>query len=137
MNNKRISILAVTALASLLACNNEVEDQTLIADFQEMGISVTAPSVAGLPFAWEPGDALSIFDGKANQEFVTEESGTTAVFTGTANAKAPAFLVSEDNGVTWKNAGPGSRTGDSKYSEAGVLQKDGYTYMIGTRAGRD
>ena len=53
------------------------------------------------------------------------------------------FVVSEDNGKTWEAAAKTwaasawAANNDGKFSNAAFVNRDGYTYMIGSHAGRD
>lgn len=60
-----------------------------------------------------------------------EESGTDSWRTSRSG-----FLVSEDDGMTWASAGDSHWAANGKFSQAGVLRKDGYTYLVGSEPGR-
>ena len=77
--------ISFAVLAAVSACTEEKEDRT--ADYQEMSFSLRQ-NLTGVNIGWTAGDAISVFDGKANQKFVTEEGGASVSFTGTADRKA-------------------------------------------------
>ena len=80
--------ISFAVLAAVSACTEEKEDRT--ADYQEMSFSLRQ-NLTDVNIGWTAGDAISVFDGKANQKFVTEEGGASVSFTGTADRKAEAY----------------------------------------------
>lgn len=91
MNRIKYLILAALALPACIACNGTDEDKPAPADYQEMSFTGNVAQVPGLDIKWSAGDAISIFDGKANQKFVTETDGVSVQFSGTANANSNDF----------------------------------------------
>ena len=90
MKTRTILILAAIAIP-LVSCNKDKVDPTPAGpDYQEITFKAKAAAIEGVDLGFKTGDALSIFDGKANQKF-TATSATE--FKGTANAKAEAFYA--------------------------------------------
>ena len=85
-------IVLVAAVCAVMACEKGPEDSGKTS-YSEMTFQATAPAVQGLSLAWTRGEAISIFDGKANQKFITAAGGASAEFTGTANASASVFMA--------------------------------------------
>ncbi len=82
---------AALCLVTLAACNDD-DSADLKSQPAEMSFTASIEEIAGGPAsAWSASDAVSVFDGKANNVFTTAEGGPTAEFTGTANARAEAF----------------------------------------------
>lgn len=86
----QLFIIPAVMLSFVAACSED-NDSDRLADYQEMSFSLQANTATGIDLGWAAGDALSIFDGKDNHKFITEESGGQVVFSGTANKKAEAF----------------------------------------------
>lgn len=87
MKAKVLLIIAAIAIP-MASCKKPAEDTPTGPDYQELTFTANAASVEGLNLSFNVGDAVSIFDGKANQKF----TATTATsITGTANAKAESF----------------------------------------------
>ena len=90
MKTRTILILAAIAIP-LVSCNKDKVDPTPAGpDYQEITFKAKAAAIEGVDLGFKTGDALSVFDGKANQKF-TATSATE--FKGTANAKAEAFYA--------------------------------------------
>lgn len=86
---KTRNLFFIAALAMCFVACQEKEDPST-PDYQELTFSATAATVQGVDVKFNTGDAISVFDGKANQKF-TAASATS--FTGTANAKAESFAA--------------------------------------------
>ncbi|MBQ7195609.1 MAG: DUF4185 domain-containing protein [Bacteroidales bacterium] len=87
---KAKTLLIIAAIAIPMVSCEEKPETPIGPDYQELTFSVNAASVQGLNLGFTRGDAVSIFDGKANQKF-TATSATE--IKGTANANADAFLA--------------------------------------------
>lgn len=87
-------LAAALMLTVAVACEKEPgKENGGGTDYQELTFSATAANVAGVETGWSAGDAISIFDGKANQKFTATAAGASTSFSGTANAKADAFMA--------------------------------------------
>lgn len=83
--------LAALSLVCLAACSDD-DPADLKSRPAEMTFTVSVEEIAGGPAAaWSASDAISVFDGKANNVFTAVEGGDAAEFTGTANSRAEAF----------------------------------------------
>jgi len=80
----RIEHLALLALA--VSCSGEggydVADKAVMEFYA--GCDETRTAISGNAVEWEAGDQIGIFDRNSNNRFVTAQSGTSAVFRGTA-----------------------------------------------------
>ena len=92
MKARKFFLLAVLALPLAVACNNDSKqtDEPSGTDYQELTFTAGSATVQGIDVSFSEGDAISIFDGKANQKITATSSSS---FTGTANAKADAFMA--------------------------------------------
>ena len=90
MKTRTILIIAALAIPMLFSCKKDSEQTPAGTDYQELTFSASAASVEGVDLGFSTGDAISVFDGKANQKF-TAVSATS--FKGTANASAEAFAA--------------------------------------------
>lgn len=136
MKAKGLLISVAMTLPLLFACQKAPEDRT--AQWEEMTFSATIPAVDALSFQWKAGDKISVFDGKANQEFTANEGGESVTFTGTANLKAEEYMA-----VTPYNASLSRRRGKVSLniaSSQGAV-KDGidpsYNYAVAYTKGKD
>lgn len=83
--------LAVLPLVCLVACSDD-DSADLKSRPAEMTFTASAEEIAGGPAStWSASDAISVFDGKANNVFTTVGGGSPAEFTGSANTRAEAF----------------------------------------------
>ena len=78
-------------------------------------------------------DAIFNADGKLYMHYFakSQENGPDSW-----TASRAAFAVSEDDGKTWEKAGDGAWSGAGKFAQAGFVRNGGYTYMVGSAAGR-
>ena len=87
-------------------------------------------------------DDVFILDGKTYMHYYGMY-GLDPNFTLNWKTDKSGFAVSEDNGKTWtaapKTWAPSAwaANNDGKFSNATFVNRDGYTYMIGSHAGRD
>ena len=84
-------MLPAVMLAVLTACTESDNDSDLVADYQEVAFDASVAHEE-LDISWKEGDAVSVFDGKANHKFTATGSGDVARFSGTANVKATAYM---------------------------------------------
>lgn len=82
---------AALSLVTLAACNDN-DPADLKSQPAVMNFTASIEEITGGPAqSWGASDAISVFDGKANNIFTTAEGGATAEFSGTANTRAEAF----------------------------------------------
>jgi len=93
MKAKYLFICAALALPLFVSCNDDKKDQPGKTNYQEMTFTASIPDAGTVSCGWKAGDAISIFDGKANQKFVTSDNGSSASFSGSANASAKEFMA--------------------------------------------
>lgn len=84
-------MLPAVMLAVFAACSESNNDSDLVADYQEVAFDASVAH-EGLDLGWKEGDAVSVFDGKANHKFTVTGSGDVARLSGTANVKASAYM---------------------------------------------
>ena len=80
------------ALASLAACQ-EQEEVIKPNDPARYDLTATIEAVEDLTWSWEAEDAITVYDGKAVNAFVTSEGGESAVFSGLANKNAEELMA--------------------------------------------
>lgn len=91
MRTKKFFI-ALMALASLAACQ-EQEEVIKPNDPARYDLTATIEAVEDLTWSWEAEDAITVYDGKAVNAFVTSEGGESAVFSGLANKNADELMA--------------------------------------------
>ncbi len=84
-------MLPAVMFAVFAACSDNNNDSDLVADYQEVAFDASVAQ-EGLDLGWKEGDAVSVFDGKANHKFTATGSGDVVRFSGTANVKAAAYM---------------------------------------------
>ena len=91
MRTKKFFI-ALMAIASLAACQ-EQEEVIKPNDPARYDLTATIEAVEDLTWSWEAEDAITVYDGKAVNAFVTSEGGESAVFSGLANKNADELMA--------------------------------------------
>lgn len=91
MRTKRFFI-AILALAGLAACQ-EPEDAIVPNEPGQFDLTATIEATEGLSWSFASSDAITVYDGKSVNQFVTAEGGESAVFSGLANKKADEFMA--------------------------------------------
>lgn len=91
MRTKKFFI-ALMAIASLAACQ-EQEEVIKPNDPTRYDLTATIEAVEDLTWSWEAEDAITVYDGKAVNAFVTSEGGESAVFSGLANKNADELMA--------------------------------------------
>ena len=91
MRTKRFFI-AILALAGLAACQ-EPEDAIVPNEPGQFDLTATIEAPEGLSWTFASSDAITVYDGKSVNQFVTAEGGESAVFSGLANKKADEFMA--------------------------------------------
>lgn len=91
MRTKKFFI-ALMAIASLAACQ-EQEEVIKPNDPARYDLTATIEAVEDLTWSWEAEDAITVYDGKAVNAFVTSEGGESAVFSGLANKNAEELMA--------------------------------------------
>lgn len=89
MKTRTLLILAALAIP-MISCKKDPQGTPTGPDYQELTFTASAAAVEGVDLGFSTGDAISVFDGKANQKF-TAVSATS--FKGTANASAESFAA--------------------------------------------
>jgi len=126
MKAKQLFIIAAIAIP-MVACSKK-EDTPSSPDYQEITFNATAASISGVELGFKTADAISIFDGKANQKF-TATSATS--FTGTANAKAEAYAALYPYDASYKRtSGKVSVTIPSAQATAGGTVAPGANFQV-------
>ena len=91
MKTSYYHIISALLLSLLAGCSENDGNNDLVADYQEMRFNALIVQ-NDLDLKWDAGESVSIFDGKANHEFKTSDSGSQVIFDGTANAKAKEYM---------------------------------------------
>ncbi len=109
--------------------------------YKEKGRMTEIAPLAEGQLSFIPDDVFVMGDKTYMHYFTTV--GFDPYFTLNWQADRTGFAVSEDNGKTWEivdkywAASAWANNADGKFSNAAFANHDGYTYMIGSYAGRD
>lgn len=91
MKTIKFFLMAFSLAAIMVSCNGNSEDEES-AVAQDMTFSATLENFTDGPAVqFAPGDAITLFDRKANNKFSTTDAGQSAAFSGKAVASSPKF----------------------------------------------
>jgi len=130
-------LFVFAAFAVLAACQPK-DKPSGETKYEEMTFNAEIPAVAGVNTGWQTGDAISVFDGKANQKFVANSDGQSTTFSGSANASATEYMAVNpyDKSLSRKSGKVTLNYAASQVSVSGAFDP-AYNHAVAYTTGKD